>query len=221
MGLPNILGANVALLLAAASVGCHDQAPPAASAGSVSSVARAAPSVLAPLEAAPSVTAPEAPGLAPKASEQPVEDAPTIGLSTPKPPTASLDELFLFVPLKIPPDQRPPNPEGLEDLWLTSSDGTKLHAWWLAHPQPVAHVLYLHGNSGNLWKVAGYLKWLHDVADCAVLSVDYRGYGLSDGAPTVGHGRRAIRTARPVSNSPMRSPYSRQTISRSASLTFW
>lgn len=116
--------------------------------------------------------------------------------STTARPIASIDELLLFYPQKVLPDQRPPTPVGLEDLELSSSDGTRLHAWWRSHPQPVAEVLYLHGNAGNLWTVGEFMNWLHDHADCAVLAIDYRGYGMSEGAPTVDGVLKDARAAR-------------------------
>jgi pimeloyl-ACP methyl ester carboxylesterase len=110
--------------------------------------------------------------------------------------TPSLDELLLFLPLKIDPAQRPETPPGVEDLRLMSRDGTNLHAWWRPHPQPIAHVLYLHGNAGNLWTTTNSLKWLHETAECSVLAVDYRGYGLSEGAPHVEGVLQDVRAAR-------------------------
>lgn len=108
----------------------------------------------------------------------------------------TLDEKLLFLPVPLPRDHRPANPPGVEDVWLTSADGVRLHGWWWPHPQPIAYVLYLHGNAGNLWATVRYLKWLHDEADCAVLAVDYRGYGLSEGQPTIAGVLRDIRAAR-------------------------
>jgi fermentation-respiration switch protein FrsA (DUF1100 family) len=132
----------------------------------------------------------------PAAVETTEDDAgPSITVPTNR-PAASVDELLLFFPQKVPADQRPETPVGLEDVEITSLDGTRLHAWWRPHPQPVAEVLYLHGNAGNLWMVSGFMQWLHDNADCAVLAVDYRGYGLSEGAPTVDGVLKDVRAAR-------------------------
>ena len=74
-----------------------------------------------------------------------------------------------------------------EDLWITTEDGLRLNAWYLpAQPSsapPLAQVLFLHGNSGNishfLDKTAGLAR-----QGLAVLSLDYRGYGLSQGRPS-------------------------------------
>ena len=81
--------------------------------------------------------------------------------------------------------QRTPAAAGLpfKDLEITTSDGIRLHGWWMEHPSPRAAVLYWHGNGGNL------SLWLDVLADIhrhgfSVLAVDYRGYGASAGTPT-------------------------------------
>ena len=71
---------------------------------------------------------------------------------------------------------------GAEDVWLRAADGVKLHAWWVARPQARVVTLFLHGNAGNLthraYRVA---EWTS--AGSAVLLVEYRGYGKSEGRP--------------------------------------
>ncbi|MBA3641962.1 MAG: alpha/beta hydrolase [Acidobacteria bacterium] len=69
------------------------------------------------------------------------------------------------------------------DLKITTSDGEKLHGWWIEHPAPRAQVIYWHGNGGNL------SLWLPVLADLrnrgfSVMAVDYRGYGGSSGSPS-------------------------------------
>jgi fermentation-respiration switch protein FrsA (DUF1100 family) len=69
------------------------------------------------------------------------------------------------------------------DVSIRTEDGETLHAWWLEHPEPVAQVVFFHGNGGNL------SLWLDVIAGlrrhgCSVLAVDYRGYGASTGRPT-------------------------------------
>ena len=36
-----------------------------------------------------------------------------------------------------------------EDVWLLTSDGVRLHAWWVMASQASLVTLYLHGNAGN------------------------------------------------------------------------
>lgn len=71
-----------------------------------------------------------------------------------------------------------------EDVWLDSTDGLRLHAWFLpAQGQAKATVVYLHGNAQNLTAHAAYVDWL-PAAGYNVMVVDYRGYGLSSGQPS-------------------------------------
>ena len=82
-----------------------------------------------------------------------------------------------------------PAQAGLEyrDVALTASDGTRLHGWWLPVKRGVAvkgTVLHLHGNGGNLaWHLAGSY-WLPEQG-YQVLLLDYRGYGRSQGTPSL------------------------------------
>jgi len=39
---------------------------------------------------------------------------------------------------------------GAEDVWLATSDGVRLHAWFVTAPQASLVTLYFHGNAGNL-----------------------------------------------------------------------
>ncbi|MBH3462520.1 alpha/beta hydrolase [Pseudomonas putida] len=73
------------------------------------------------------------------------------------------------------------------DVTLTTEDGTRLHGWWLPAKTGVevkGTVLHLHGNGGNLaWHLGGSY-WLPEQG-YQVLMIDYRGYGLSQGTPTL------------------------------------
>ncbi|EPL10849.1 putative lipoprotein [Pseudomonas sp. CF161] len=73
------------------------------------------------------------------------------------------------------------------DVTLTTADGLKLHAWWLPAKAGVplkGTVLHLHGNGGNLaWHLGG--SWWLPEQGYQVLLVDYRGYGLSQGEPSL------------------------------------
>ena len=76
------------------------------------------------------------------------------------------------------------NPTGLqfEDVFFESSDGTRLHGWYLDHPQPKAHLLYCHGNGEHVADLADLLALLQRDLDLAVFAFDYRGYGRSEGS---------------------------------------
>ena len=71
------------------------------------------------------------------------------------------------------------------DVALTASDGTKLHAWLLpAVGQPRGVVVFLHGNAENISTHIASVLWL-PARGWHVLAPDYRGYGRSEGTPTV------------------------------------
>ncbi len=75
------------------------------------------------------------------------------------------------------------HPQG-EELWLTSADGTRIHAWWLpAHGKPRGTVVFCHGNNTNITGHAHSTRWLPR-RGFDVLLFDYRGYGKSEGSPT-------------------------------------
>jgi fermentation-respiration switch protein FrsA (DUF1100 family) len=70
-----------------------------------------------------------------------------------------------------------------EDVWLTSSDGTKLHAWWISNPAAKFTFLAFHGNASNIANRNATYEFLRD-APGNVLALEYRGYGHSEGKPS-------------------------------------
>lgn len=80
-------------------------------------------------------------------------------------------------------DYAPGRPLGVpaEDVWLTAADGQQLHALLMpAQGQPRATLLFLHGNAENLSSHARIMTWL-PAQGYAVLALDYRGFGRSQG----------------------------------------
>jgi fermentation-respiration switch protein FrsA (DUF1100 family) len=72
-----------------------------------------------------------------------------------------------------------------EDVALVTADGVRLHAWWLpAQGAALATVLHLHGNAANVSNHLPLVAWLPR-AGCNVLMLDYRGFGRSEGRPTL------------------------------------
>ncbi len=72
-----------------------------------------------------------------------------------------------------------------EDVWITAADGSDLHALYLpSRDPPRATVLFLHGNAENLSSHVHAVAWL-PARGYAVLAVDYRGYGRSQGSASV------------------------------------
>jgi uncharacterized protein len=68
---------------------------------------------------------------------------------------------------------------------LKAKDGTSLFAWFLpARGKAVGSVLYLHGNAENISTHFANVAWM-PAAGYNVLALDYRGYGGSEGRPTL------------------------------------
>ncbi len=96
---------------------------------------------------------------------------------------SGLESRLVFFPSK----GEDTNPSSLgiryQQVQLEASDGERLVAWQLEPIRPIADVVYFHGNGGNLSLWLPVLAMLYRL-DLRVLAVDYRGYGLSTGAPT-------------------------------------
>jgi fermentation-respiration switch protein FrsA (DUF1100 family) len=73
-------------------------------------------------------------------------------------------------------------PEGLpvQDVWLQTADGVKLHAWWIKGEGAEFTFLAFHGNAANIANRADIYRFLRDLP-ANVLAVEYRGYGRSGG----------------------------------------
>jgi uncharacterized protein len=80
--------------------------------------------------------------------------------------------------------QPPPPGEDIQDVQLTSADGTRIHAWWCPAKDSDLALLYCHGNAGNLSHRGPSSVKLRDLLGVSVLIVDYPGYGKSEGRPT-------------------------------------
>jgi len=82
---------------------------------------------------------------------------------------------------------------------ITAEDGVALHAWWVPPPRREPSdraVLYLHGNGGHMPARAGVIDALSRTGGgTAVLALEYRGYGASDGNPSEPGLRRDARAA--------------------------
>ncbi len=72
-----------------------------------------------------------------------------------------------------------------EDVFVRSADGARLHGW-LLRPKgaPLGTVLFLHGNAENISTHVNGVLWLA-LSGYRVFLVDYRGYGRSEGKPTM------------------------------------
>ncbi len=82
----------------------------------------------------------------------------------------------------------PETPEDLgveyEEIFLPTSDGETICAWFLNRSDPLAQLVLFHGNGGNL--SIGRLDFLVSLyrRRYSVFVFDYRGYGKSSGSPS-------------------------------------
>lgn len=82
---------------------------------------------------------------------------------------------------------RSPRDVGLayRDVNLRTEDGLTLRAWWLpAGATACGTVLFLHGNAENISTHLASVYWLPS-RGFNVLLFDYRGYGASEGSPSL------------------------------------
>jgi fermentation-respiration switch protein FrsA (DUF1100 family) len=69
-----------------------------------------------------------------------------------------------------------------EEVSVTTEDGETLGGWWIdGDPPVIGHVLFCHGNGGNISDRVGTAASLA-AAGLDVLLFDYRGYGTSTGS---------------------------------------
>lgn len=97
----------------------------------------------------------------------------------------TLDELFLFFPTKYPEGDWSPRDLQFEDVWFTAKDAARLHGWYCPCEQARATILMAHGNAGHVALRASWLRYLQSEMRVATFMFDYRGYGRSEGVPTV------------------------------------
>jgi uncharacterized protein len=82
---------------------------------------------------------------------------------------------------------RTPEQIGLayRDVWFEAEDGVQLHGWFLpAEGERVGSILFLHGNAENVSTHLASVAWM-PAEGFDVLLPDYRGYGRSEGEPTL------------------------------------
>ncbi|KAG9457727.1 hypothetical protein H6P81_002235 [Aristolochia fimbriata] len=73
-----------------------------------------------------------------------------------------------------------------EDVWLTASDGVRLHAWFIKlFPDcrgPT--ILFFQENAGNIAHRLEFVRIILQKLQCNVFMLSYRGYGASEGYPS-------------------------------------
>ena len=97
--------------------------------------------------------------------------------------TMVLDRYFIFFPereLKATPKDI-----GLEfeDVFFSTEDGVKLHGWYVPADGDVT-LLWFHGNAGNVGNRLEHMLLSHVILGVNIFIFDYRGYGMSEGAPS-------------------------------------
>jgi uncharacterized protein len=90
---------------------------------------------------------------------------------------------ILYIPDRNRPSVATVGLAGVRDIFITTSDGLRLLAWY-APPHPGGTVIaYFHGNGGHIGYRAERLKRLVR-AGFGALFLEYRGYGGNPGTPT-------------------------------------
>ena len=70
-----------------------------------------------------------------------------------------------------------------EDVTIESTNGNRIHGWFIPAPARAGTVLFLHGNAGNVSHRMESIAILRTLG-LDVLIIDYQGYGNSEGAPS-------------------------------------
>lgn len=93
-------------------------------------------------------------------------------------------EPFFFHPDRRTYTLRQSVGSAVEDVFFDSA-GSRLHAWWMpAGERARATVVHAHGNAANVSNHVPQVSWLPREG-FNVLSFDYRGFGYSDGVPSL------------------------------------
>lgn len=93
-----------------------------------------------------------------------------------------LENKLLYHPVRATQSwNQPPAGVTVEDVWVATADGTRIHGWWFPKPGAANVLLYCHGNAGNLSHRGPVAPILMQALDVSVLLFDYPGYGKSDG----------------------------------------
>lgn len=70
-----------------------------------------------------------------------------------------------------------------EDVFLETTDGERLHGWYIPRNDSRGTLLFFHGNAGNISGRLESIRQFHEM-QLNVFIIDYRGYGQSTGRPT-------------------------------------
>jgi fermentation-respiration switch protein FrsA (DUF1100 family) len=97
--------------------------------------------------------------------------------------TAAIVAKFIFFPVKahdyLPSQLETP----YEEVFFKNEEGLALHGWFFVGKKDRT-LLYLHGNAGNIGDRVDKIRFLKGLG-WNIFAFDYRGYGLSQGSPTI------------------------------------
>lgn len=97
----------------------------------------------------------------------------------------SLVDWLLFDPFLYPKGEWEPADLLVEDCYFPAHDGSQLHAWYCPVENSSHTVFYAHGNRGNLATRTALLRRLQTLFRWNIFIFDYRGYGRSQGRPSL------------------------------------
>ena len=90
----------------------------------------------------------------------------------------------VYYPIKYPQGEwELQRAAGATDAWIETSDGVKIHGWWVQRDGSTWATLFLHGNAGNISYRTRHIQEIV-AAGSSILMLDYRGYGKSNGRPS-------------------------------------
>ena len=95
-----------------------------------------------------------------------------------------IENQLIYFPPRYPEGFPPSHliePE-IEEVWLRTSDGVRINAFYRANPASKQVLLWFHGNAENIGYDLVHLRVLAEIG-LNILAVDYRGYGKSEGKP--------------------------------------
>ena len=121
----------------------------------------------------------------------------------------SLEDQFLFFPTKYPHGNWKPDGLEFEDVFFTAPDGMKLHGWYCPVRATRGRWCCTRTGNGGTWRTPrSLMRYYQQRLRVTSFIFDYRGYGRSEGTPTVAailQDARAARkwlATRPASRSP-------------------
>jgi len=91
---------------------------------------------------------------------------------------------LLFFPTKMHEHHPSQVDTPCEEVFFKSSGDVMLHGWFFVGKKADRTLLYLHGNAGNIGDRVDKIQFLKKLG-WNIFAFDYRGYGLSQGSPTI------------------------------------